>query len=312
MVLLMKRYTPSLIALGLVLTSTVAMANDPYANIITDQENGRYQQALNQISTLLVQDQDDIQAMLLKGNVNKLMGNTSEATTIFKQLIELHPQLPEAYNNLAVIYADKGETALAIETLQQAFATSDSYATAYKNLRALYSEMASSAYREALDIAKPKKKQSQFALLNKTQVPADEPLTEKVVEVKNTTAGTVTAVNEPVFDTTKAVGNMIADWAEAWSSREVTAYFAYYHPTFKPPQGMSRKIWELSRGKRLTKPKSIKVEVVGLVVQPNSSDTATAIFEQHYRSDTYADTVVKKLSLRKHGGQWLIVEEATL
>ena len=157
-----------ILSCGIVGTATAA-TNDPYTAIIADQENGRYQQALSQISTLLANNADDAQALLLKGNVSKLMGNTTEAASIFKQLINQYPTMPEAYNNLAVLYADKGQTALAIETLQQVFATSDSYATAYKNLRELYNQMASSAYREALDIDKnTKQKAGQYALLNKT------------------------------------------------------------------------------------------------------------------------------------------------
>ena len=75
---------------------------------------------------------------------------------------------------------------------------------------------------------------------------------------------------------------------------------------------MSRKRWQDYRGKRIALPKYIHVEIVGLTIQARGESTATAIFEQHYRSDTYADTVVKKLTLEKHQGQWMIAQEVTL
>jgi len=307
----------------LVSGSTLAV-NDPYDAIIAHQDKGQYQQALTQINSLLKHNQQDVQALLLQGNVHKLMGNSDQATRIFKQLINSHPQMPEPYNNLAVLYADKGQTALAIETLQQAFATSDSYATAYKNLRTLYNEMASSAYRDALEIDKPKrKKDSIFALLSRTQTAeangqVDPSTNDNVASI---TDNALTQSTGPAAKTSSTfnevteqnlVRQTVDGWSSAWAKQQTSAYFGSYHPKFIPPKGMSRKGWESYRGKRLTRPKNIQLQIVGLVVEIRNENIATAIFEQHYRSDTYADTVVKKLTLAKHNGKWLIQQEVSL
>ena len=313
---------------GIVVTAT-ASTNDPYTAIIADQENGRYQQALSQISTLLADNANDAQALLLKGNVSKLMGNTAEAASIFKQLINQYPTMPEAYNNLAVLYADKGQTALAIETLQQVFSTSDSYATAYKNLRELYNQMASSAYREALDLdKKTKQKTGQYALLNKTlftkavtansssadvttaQLSQLVDMTEALTQAPTAAVSQVKVVG--VFDINGQITGMVQAWSQAWSQRSVEDYFSFYHRNFIPPSKMSRKQWEAYRGKRIQRPKFIEIDVIGITVKQLSPKSATAIFEQHYRSDTFKDTVVKKLSLRKDQGKWLIIQEVTL
>ena len=301
--------------------SAFSYANDPYEAIIADQQGGRYQQALVQVDKLLLNNANDLQAMLLKGNVHRMMGNAAEASYIYKQIIKQFPDMPEAYNNLAVIYANEGQTALAIETLQQAFATSESYSTAYQNLRTLYSEMASTAYRDALDIKKPQAKKNTIKLASINQVQsqtvaiAQTAPTQVITETAAVTDAFETTTSEPVVNVVnvqKEVNEAVEGWSKAWSSQNSQGYFNFYHPNFTPPKGMNRKAWQTYRGKRITRPKYINIEIVGLTVQERNVNEATAIFEQHYRSDTYADTVVKKLTLKKYQGNWMIVQEVTL
>lgn len=302
----MNRVNIRCLALGLMLCAMAANADDPYSSIIDHQENGRYDEALSQISGLLADNKDDFRALLLKGNVNKLMGNSDQAIAIFKQLIKQYPQMPEPYNNLAVLYADSGQTSLAIETLQQVFSTSHSYSAAFNNLRNLYNEMASSAYREALDISNKKpNKSARYTLLNETVVKlaSDE---EKAEPDTNITMA------EQSNDLSMQIQKVIASWSKAWTSRDTKAYFAHYHREFVPPNASSRKKWERVRGVRLKKPKFIKIEIVGVSVSVKSDTTVTAMFEQHYRSDTYKDTVVKVLTFKKQKDQWRILKEDVL
>ena len=313
----MKPFKAGCLALGLWCLMGGANAAQPYDAIVADQQAGKYDSALARIDQVLVRDQNDMQALLLKGNVNKLMGNTEQAINIFKQLISLYPEMPEAYNNLAVVYADRGETALAIETLQQVFATSNSYSTAYQNLRELYNQMASSAYREALDMddGKTPVKSSQFALLNK-------PFHEGTLTQSTATASTENqAVTPPPSAPAQAAGTddadsqinlMIGRWSQAWSQRKVQDYIAFYHSGFAPANGTGRKEWERTRRIRLNKPKYIEIDIVGLSVKAKTANTAMVIFEQHYRSDTYQDTVVKQLELKKQNNQWKIFRENVL
>ena len=300
---LMNKFSASCVALGLVVCSLTASANDPYSTIIEHQNNGRYNEALTQISTILADNKDDFRALLLKGNVNKLMGNTDQAVSIFKELIEQYPQMPEPYNNLAVLYADTGQTALAVETLQQVFSTSHSYSAAFNNLRNLYNEMASSAYREALDIKQKKsKKNSQYTLLSDTVVASkvSEPATGNII------------MAEQSNDLSKQIQEVIGSWSSAWSGRKIKDYFQHYHSEFVPPNSVGRKEWERVRGIRLSKPKYIQIEIVGVSVSKKSDDLVTAMFEQHYRSDTYKDTVVKVLTLKKQKDKWRILREDVL
>lgn len=329
-------FTASLFAVGFVFSLNAA-TDGPYSQIINAQKDGRYPEALSKVSDLLKQNENDVQALLLKGNINKLMGDTDSATVIFKTLISQYPQMPEAYNNLAVLYADQGNSALAIETLQQVFTTQSSYGTAYKNLRTLYNQMASSAYRDALDIRQqPKKKQSQFALLNTVQMNGQNstaattaPLVAAVTNAKADTeaqqrvnsamAQSKTAqVNTQPKPKMAQVGQeaaikaVIKDWSKAWAGRKIKDYFGFYHQEFVPPESMSRKRWEKYRGIRLSKPTYINIDIIGVAVKVKPDNTAAVIFEQHYRSNTYSDTVVKQLMLKKHKGKWLITKELSL
>ena len=231
----MRKIIVTGVGLVVLLSSTFTLANDPYETIIADQQNGRYQQALTQVDKLLGQNANDVQALLLKGNVHRMMGNVDQASYIFKQIIQQFPKMPEAYNNLAVLYAGQGQTALAIETLQQAFATSESYSTAYQNLRTLYSEMASTAYRDALNIEKPQQKKNHFTLTSITQVESHL----MPVAVEQTGADDVDKAANTMLDSAETVAKSIQQneqkseqeniqqsitqlvglWSKAWSGK---------------------------------------------------------------------------------------------
>ena len=332
----MRKIIASSVSALFLFVNAPSVASDPYEAIIADQQDGRYLQALQQVDKMLASNKDDVQALLIKGNVHRLMGNEAEASYIFKQIIKQHPKMPEAYNNLAVMYAQSGKMALAIETLQQAFATSASYSTAYQNLRTLYSEMASSAYRDALNIEKPKANENQISLTSLNQVEsmpvvAAKPVvaTGPVVTLAATTNEVATSQNAQPQPTTPVVkevskkpdsgadvqaqvNEMVMSWSNAWSAQNTADYLAFYHPQFKPTNSMSLSAWKTYRSKRIVRPKFINLEIVGLMVEPRGEGKASAIFEQHYRSDTYADTVVKKLTLIKYQGKWKIMQEVAL
>ena len=94
----------------------------------------------------------DAQARFLKGLIFAEQGNAKDATDVFLQLTKDYPDLPEPYNNLAVIYASQGQYDKARGALEQSIRTHPSYATAYENLGDVYAKLASQAYDKALQI----------------------------------------------------------------------------------------------------------------------------------------------------------------
>ena len=113
---------------------------------------GQHQQALDRVNKVLAAKPKDAQARFLKGLILTEQGNTKDAIEIFTQLTKDYPELPEPYNNLAVIYASQGQYDKARAALEQSIRTHPSYATAYENLGDVYAKLASQAYDKALQI----------------------------------------------------------------------------------------------------------------------------------------------------------------
>src|SRR5688572_612119 len=115
---------------------------------------GQHKEALERVNKALAAKPRDAQARFLKGVILTEQGNTREAIDIFTRLTQDYPELPEPYNNLAVIYAGQGQYERARVTLEQSIRTHPSYATAYENLGDVYAKLASQAYDKALQLDK--------------------------------------------------------------------------------------------------------------------------------------------------------------
>lgn len=113
---------------------------------------GQYAEALKKTNAVLSKYPDDAQLRFIKGLILAEQNKSAEAITIFSKLIEDFPDLPEPYNNLAVLYAARGEYDKARATLDQAIRTNPTYATAMQNLGDVYAKMASQAYDKALQL----------------------------------------------------------------------------------------------------------------------------------------------------------------
>src|ERR671918_2483045 len=113
---------------------------------------GQHAQALERVNRFLSGNPRDAKARFLKGVILTEQGKTKEAIEIFTKLTQDRPELPEPYNNLAVIYASQGQYEKARVALEQSIRTHPSYATAYENLGDVYAKLASQAYDKALQI----------------------------------------------------------------------------------------------------------------------------------------------------------------
>ena len=115
-------------------------------------KQGQHEQALGRINTYLTGKPKDAQARFLKGLILTEQGKTNDAIRIFTELTEDYPELPEPYNNLAVLYAGQGQYDKARMSLEMAIKTHPSYAIAHENLGDIYAKMASQAYDHALQL----------------------------------------------------------------------------------------------------------------------------------------------------------------
>ncbi|GAB2181872.1 hypothetical protein DLREEDagrD3_20950 [Denitratisoma sp. agr-D3] len=124
----------------------------PYQDAQQLLKQGQYPQALEQVEKHLSDKPKDPQGRFLKGVILTEMGKTSEAVSVFTKLTEEFPELPEPYNNLAVIYAQQKQFDKAKLALEKAIRTHPSYATAHENLGDIYARLASQAYDKALQL----------------------------------------------------------------------------------------------------------------------------------------------------------------
>jgi len=129
-----------------------AAAADEIADIGKLLKGGQLEQASQKVDALLASKPRDAQGQFLKGLILTEQNKTTEAIAAFTKLTELYPELPEPYNNLAVLYAGLGQYERARQALEMAIRTHPSYATAHENLGDVYAKLASQAYDKALQL----------------------------------------------------------------------------------------------------------------------------------------------------------------
>ena len=114
--------------------------------------SGKAAEAVAKADSLLTAKPRDPQIRFLKGIALSEQGKTSEAIAVFTKLTEDYPELPEPYNNLAVLFAGSAQYDKARAALEMAIRTNPSYATAHENLGDVYAKLASQSYDKALQL----------------------------------------------------------------------------------------------------------------------------------------------------------------
>ena len=110
---------------------------------------GRTKQALAFADEHLAKNPRNAQMRFVRGVILSDMNDTAAARLVFEQLTEDFPELPEPYNNLAVLYAADGQLDRARGALEMALLARPDYATAHENMGDVYLQMAADAYQRA-------------------------------------------------------------------------------------------------------------------------------------------------------------------
>src|SRR6266581_5187813 len=119
--------------------------------------DGQYAAAQSKLDALLANDAKNPQARFLKGVVQNDEGNADAALATFQSLTEDYPELPEPHNNLAVIWAQKGQYEKAKSSLELALRSNPDYAIAHENLGDVYTRLAGAEYDRAMSLDKGNK-----------------------------------------------------------------------------------------------------------------------------------------------------------
>ena len=290
-------------------------------------KQGNNAQALDKVNSYLAAHPKDAKARFLLGLIYTEQNKSAEAIKVFTSLTEDYPELPEPYNNLAVLYAAQGQYDKAKIALETAIRTHPSYATAHENLGDIYAKLATQAYDKALQLDKTNTTAQTKLELIKELFPGS-PRAAKVTAKTDTVAAVTPSTPEPqkvktdtaakdsrpittaaTGDDNQDVLNTVNAWAKVWSKGDVPAYLAFYAQDFKTPNGESREAWEKYRKERISKSMSIQVSVIDPKVTLSDATHAKASFKQDYRSKTLKNTTAKTLHLVKSGDKWLIQTE---
>jgi tetratricopeptide (TPR) repeat protein len=125
---------------------------DEYSDVSQLVRSGKLAEALVKADQYLAAKPRDPQMRFLKGVIQRDTGKSADAIATFTRLTEDFPELPEPYNNLAVLYAGQSQFDKARTALEMAIRTNPSYSTAHENLGDVYAKLASQAYSKALQL----------------------------------------------------------------------------------------------------------------------------------------------------------------
>lgn len=140
-----------LLALSGFLVAGVAQA-DMYGDVSKLTKSGQTAEAIAKADQYLALNPRDPQMRFLKGSAQSKAGDLDAATATFQALTEEYPELPEPYNNLAVIYASQNQLDKARGALEMAVRNNPNYAVAHENLGDIYARLAHNAYSQSLKL----------------------------------------------------------------------------------------------------------------------------------------------------------------
>ena len=294
---------------------------------------GKLDAALAKANAVLAVQPKDAQARFVKGLVFTEQDKKNDAIAVFTGITEDFPELPEPYNNLAVLYAGIGNYDKAKAALELAIHTHPSYGTAHENLGDVYAQMARRAYDKAFQLDKSNAAaKSKLAVIkdlfpsarggtsvaNTAPTAAAKPATVPLsVAVATATSPATIAAAQPATQTTTPTNSATAPaeissavnaWVAAWAGNDVAGYLNFYAPDFTPAGGETREVWAQTRSDRIAAPRKIVVSVSDVKIALAGSE-ATVQFRQDYRSGTVKNNSSKTLKMAKYGSQWLIRSE---
>jgi colicin import membrane protein len=113
----------------------------------------RFEQALERADAILARNPRNAQVRFQRAVILSDLKRLDEAIGALEALAQDFPELPEPYNNLAVLHAAAGRYELARSLLQRSLEVQPNYVTAYENLGDLYVSMAADAYQRGLKLA---------------------------------------------------------------------------------------------------------------------------------------------------------------
>lgn len=272
-------------------------------------KNGKYSRAEILVNKSIEDNLNNPELLFYKGIIETNIGKNNQAIDTFRNLTEKFPELPEPFNNLAVLYAEKGQFILAKEILEQAIKTNPSYLTAHINLGDIFTKMASEAYNNALEIDES----NNIAI---TKLSMITQLFNYNPNIKNTKIDSIKVTNK-VKDkkpTKKEISedilNVLDNWRVAWENKNMDEYLSAYASNFQYPNNMTQTNWEKYRTNRITSKKVIEISLSNTKIKFKKKEVLVT-FVQNYKSGNLNQVSNKTLVFIEEEGDWLIFKETS-
>jgi tetratricopeptide (TPR) repeat protein len=346
----MMRLSALTISMSAALFAMSANAND------IDEVNqmlkaGKQAQALTKVEQALTAKPRDAQLRFLKGVIQTELGKPQDAIGTFTKLTEEYPELPEPYNNLAVLHASGGQFDKARAALEMAIRTNPSYSTAHENLGDIYANLASQAYSKALQLGgSTTTLQPKLTLIRELFAPGGKginPAAAKPVAAVTatpapavaapTTAVAAAPVSKPAAAPAVVAAAPAASPATPPATTAAPAVAGNSDKEVEQAVQAWAKAWSNkdmnsylgAYAKNFATPKNQarsvweeerRARIVGKsrisvkvsdMVAKTSGNTATVKFRQTYDADALQTSSRKTLELTKVGDRWLIAKEST-
>src|SRR5436309_14885288 len=300
--------TPLAVLLFALAISALSVRADELQDIDRLLKQSQHAQALERVNQFISQRPKDAKGRFIKGLILVEQNKVAEAIEVFTALSRDYPELPEPYNNLAVLYAAQGQYEKARQQLEMSIRTHPSYATAYENVGDGYTKLASQAYDKALQfdssnsaaknklslirdlISSNPTARASSASSGTSPAPVLAPAAKgtttratmaKSAEVKPAAGQVKSAATKPAEKPARpeegegaAVLQTVLAWAGAWSKQNVESYLAFYAQDFKTPKGEARSEWEAARKERISSPQQLEVAVDSSKATPKDQNTA--------------------------------------
>jgi len=340
----------SAIILGLLLSVSVTVVSaQTLPEVQRLMKQNQMPQALEKVDLYISTKPKDAQGLFLRGLILTELGRTADAIAVFTKLTEDFPELPEPYNNLAVLYAQQKQYDKARTALEMAIRTHPSYSIAHENLGDVYAKLASQAYDKALQLdssnAATQTKLSMIKELISTSskpgtkpaaaaTPAvAEPAKPAVVEAPKPAPVAVAPVVKPVEKAPEPVATAKTPEVKTPAEKptdtsvieaEVTKAVrgwasAWSRKDVKAYLGYYANDFQTPKGMAR---KAWETERTQRIDKPGklqvsiddikislANDKATVRFRQNYTSATLKSSTGKTLVLVKSAGKWLIQQE---
>lgn len=248
----------------------------------------------------------DFQSWVQLGKAQAAQGRLDGAISSFRSAIFLRPELAGLHDQLAAVYIEKNDLQAVVRELESARqlepARSDE----------LHRRLSEDAYRRVMAAGnQPALLARLEQLLNARKAEAALHAAERPHAAETQLAGGKDQAIETIKPE-QQVRDALEAWREAWSKRDLDAYFAAYADDFDPGKRFtSTDAWRKYKRRVIGRQAGIGVTIEGLELVPLSDGTFKAGFVQHYRSPTYSSDDNKSIWFKLTEGSWKIAREVS-